>query len=95
MDEKKVYQEKIEAQLKEASAKIAELAAKADKAQADAKLQYQEQINSLRTMRDELNRKLMRLNDSGEAAWEDVKKGLEDAWSDLKRAIDNAVSQFK
>jgi uncharacterized coiled-coil DUF342 family protein len=95
MDEKKAYQEKIEAQLKEASAKIAELAAKADQAKADAKLQYQEQIKTLRTMRDELNRKLMRLNDAGEGAWEDIKKGLDDAWIDLKRSLDSAVSKFK
>jgi hypothetical protein len=49
MDTKEAYQEKFDAQLREWSAKIDELKAKADKAKAEAKIEYCEQIDGLRS----------------------------------------------
>ena len=48
MDTKEAYQEKFDAQLRGWSAKIDELMAKADKAKAEAKIEYCEQSENLK-----------------------------------------------
>jgi len=95
MEKKETYQEKMEAQLKEWTAKLEELKAKAQQASADVKIQYQEQIETLRTKFDATQAKLQELRTAGEGAWEDLKAGIENAWSELKNAWETAVSKFK
>jgi uncharacterized coiled-coil DUF342 family protein len=95
MNSKKAYQEKIEAQLKQATSKIAELAAKGDEVKADTKIQYQEQIKTLHAKRDELNRRLDKFREATDDAWKEVTQGLDNAWEDLKCALENAASKFK
>ncbi len=91
---KEAYQEKLEAQLREWTAKIAELKAKADKAKAEVKMEYVEQIEKLRIQQAAAEAKLQELRQSGEQAWEDLKPGLERAWKELKTAVDHARSRF-
>ncbi len=95
MDKKQVYQEKMEAQLKEWAAKIDELKAWADQAEAQQKLDYYEQVESLREKQDKARQKLEALRDAGEGAWEEIKAGVEMAWDDLSLAVDNAIMRFK
>ena len=52
MGKKEAYIEKLEAQLREWSSKIDELQARADKAKADVKLEYEKQIGELRTKQE-------------------------------------------
>ena len=52
MGKKEAYIEKLEAQLREWSSKIDELKARADKAKADVKLEYEKQIGELRTKQE-------------------------------------------
>jgi len=93
--QKKAYQEKIEAQLKEFAAKIDVLAAKADKAKAEAKVKYNKQIEGLRAKQESVRQKLVGLKEPGSEAWEDLKQGLDAALDDLKGAVQSAVSRFK
>jgi len=95
METKTAYQEKMEAQLKEWSAKIGELAAKAEKAQADAKIEYQQQLEGLRAKQQEVEENLKKLRQAGEEAWEDWKTGVQKAWDDLQGAWESAVARFK
>jgi len=95
MNKKEAYQEKFDAQLREWSAKIDELKAKADQAKAEAKIEYYEQIEALRTKQAAAQTKLQELSTSGEQAWEELKPGLEHAWDDLKTSVENAMSKFK
>lgn len=94
MNKKEVYQEKLEAQLREWSAKIDVLNAKADKAKAELKIEYAEQIEDLRAKQTAAQTKLQELSKSGELAWEELKPGLEHAWHDLKISVENALSKF-
>jgi len=94
MDTKEAYQEKAEAQLREWGAKIDELKAKADKAKAEAKIEYYEQIEELRSKQEAIQLKLQKLRESGGQAWEELKPGLEHAWNDLKISVEKAVSKF-
>jgi uncharacterized coiled-coil DUF342 family protein len=95
MDSRDVYQEKMDAQLRQWDAQIAELRAKADKAKAQAKIEYLERVEEIRSKRDTAARKLEELKKTSDDAWADVKNGLEKAWKDLGSAIDSAFSRFK
>jgi len=94
-DKRKAYEEKLDAQLKEWSAQIALLKAKADNARADAKVDYYKTIDALQQKQDEVKTKLQQLKAAGDEAWEDVKKGSEKAWAEVKAAYHDASSRFK
>ncbi len=94
-DKRKAYEEKLDAQLKEWSAPIALLKAKADKAKADAKIDYYETIDTLQRKQDEARTKLQELKAAGDEAWEDLKIGAEKAWSEVKTAYHDGTSRFK
>lgn len=95
MSLKDAYLEKMEAQLREWGAKIDVLKAKADKAEAGAKIEYMKQLDSLKAKRDAAQTKLGEIRAAGEEAWESLKTGVEGAWSELKAAIDSAATKFK
>ena len=94
-DKRKAYEEKLDAQLEEWSAQIALLKAKASKARAEAKIEYNKTIEALQRRQDEARAKLHELKASGDEAWEDIKIGLEKAWAEVKAAFHDATSKFK
>jgi hypothetical protein len=94
-DKRKAYEEKLDAQLKEWSAQIGLLKAKADNAKADAKIDYYKTIDALQHKQEEARTKLQELKTAGDEAWEDVKKGAEKAWVEVKTAYRDATSRFK
>jgi hypothetical protein len=69
--------------------------AKADKATADAKVQYQEQIKHLRAKLNETQGRLQQLKSSSGEAWVALKDGTEKAWGELRGAMDNALAKFR
>lgn len=85
--QQEAYQEKIEAQLKEWSAQIDGLKAKAQKAEADAKLKYYDAIEDLRIKENAVRQKLTGLKDAGGDAWENLKAGVEAAVQSLREAL--------
>ena len=94
-DKRKVYEEKLDAQLEEWNAQIALLKARADKAKAEAKIEYNKTIEALQRSQDEARTKLQELKTAGDEAWEDLKTGAEKAWDEVKTAFHSAVSKFK
>jgi nucleotide-binding universal stress UspA family protein len=92
---RKVYVDKVEAQLKEWGTEIDILKAKAEKAKAEAKIKYYEKIKDLRAKQESLGLKLQELKGSGEEAWEEVKTGVDRAVKDLKEAFKRAKSRLK
>ena len=92
---KEEYFQKAQAQLNEWSAKIDQLKAKADKADAQAKIDYRKQLDAIRVKQEAAQAKLNQLRAAGEGAWESLKSGADTAWDDLKAAYENAVSHFK
>lgn len=95
MSLKEAYQEKMEAQLREWEADIARLRAKADQTKAEAKIEYYQQIEVLRTKKEAAHQKLQELRETSEDAWEELKAGIENAWDDLRHAVTNALAKFK
>jgi hypothetical protein len=92
---KEAYEKKIEAQMDEWKIEIDKLKAKADKAEADAQIQYYKQIEDIRAKQEAAREKLAELKGAGEDAWEDLKTGLENALNNLKDAVKSATSRFK
>jgi archaellum component FlaC len=95
MSMKEKYEQKLQAQLDEWDAEINKLKAKADKAEADAQLEYYKQIEELRSMQETANEKLNELKEAGDDAWEDLKAGIESAWDSLGNALKSASSRFQ
>ncbi len=89
------YREKMQAQIREMEAEINKLVARAQGAKADAKIEYQRQIDELRSKQDALERKLRELDAAGDRAWDDIRTGIESAWDDLKGAVNDAVARFQ
>jgi hypothetical protein len=94
-DKRKAYEEKFDAQLKEWSAEIALLNAKADKAKAEVKIEYYKTIETLQGKQDTAKMKLHELRTAGDDAWEDLKTGAENVWAEVKTAFQSAASRFK
>jgi hypothetical protein len=92
---RKAYEEKLDGQLKEWSAQIALLQAKANNAKADAKIEYQRTVEMVQRKQHDAKAKLHELKSAGDEAWEDLKTGAENAWDDVKTAYHDATARFK
>jgi len=94
MDDKSAYRQKLEARLDQWRADIDKLQAKAVEASADARMEYEEQIEKLRGQQEEALQKLKELDDASGEAWKDLRGGIEKAWDNLGDAVKNATQRF-
>jgi len=95
MEKRDLYIEKINAQIKQYSAKLAEMRGKATETHADMKLEYLNQVENLEGKMDGLKEKYEQLKKSSESSWEDIKEGTENAWDELKESVVKAKKHFK
>jgi hypothetical protein len=95
MATKEAYRKKLEAQLKEWDAKLDLWSAKAQKATADARISYENELESLRSKRAAAHKKFEELGKRGENAWEDIKDGVEKVWGEMGKAMEKVASRFK
>ena len=95
MVDRDAYVQKMKARLDEWNAEIDRLSAKAAASQADAKLEYDKQIEALKKQRDEAGQRLNELQSVSEDAWEDMRAGVDAAWDKMTDALDTAASRFK
>jgi chromosome segregation ATPase len=84
--EKKAYIEKLEAELKEWSARIGDLAAKAEQMKEEKKREYREQLEMLRAKQEAAGKKLHDLKEASGKAWEDMKSGVDRAEGGLAQS---------
>ncbi len=90
--DKKAYQEKLEAQLKEWQAEIDKLKAQAEGKSADAKITYQEKIKQMEQKMAYSREKLNKLKAASEDKWEEVKKELEKETNEIKAQLKDIFS---
>lgn len=95
MATKEAYQKRLQAQFSEWDARLAELRAKARKASAEARIRYEDELESLERRRAAVQKSLDEFAARGEGAWEDMKSGLEKAWDEMGKAIDQVAKRFK
>jgi predicted nucleic acid-binding Zn-ribbon protein len=94
MDEKSAYRQKLEARLDQWQAEIDGLKGKAAEAGADARIEYEKQVEALRAQQDKARQKLKELDAASGEAWKDLKAGIEKAWDDLGSAVKAATGRF-
>jgi len=94
-DKRKAYEQKLDAQLDEWNAQIDLLKARADKAEAEAKIEYYKTIDTLQHKQAEVRTKLHELKTAGDEAWEDLKTGAGKAWAEVEAAFHQPTSKFK
>lgn len=95
MSHRDEYVRKMQQKLEEWNIEIDKLGAKADGVKGDLKLEYSEQIASLKAKQAVARKKIGELQQAGDSAWEDLKSGSELAWDALREAVDSAKSRFK
>jgi len=95
MSLKKAFEKKLEAQMNEWDAEVEKLKAKAQKAEADAQIEFYKRIEDLKEKRETAKAKLAELKDAGEEAWQDLKTGIDTTWKKLGDAVKAAVDYFK
>lgn len=95
MSDRDEYIRKTKARLEEWDAEIDKLSARAEAAQADAKVKYQEHLETLRKQRDANMERLRELQTASEGAWESVRKGMEESWERMNKAFKEASERFK
>lgn len=95
MNDRQLYQQKMQARLDEWKADLDKLKAKASGASADVQLDMNQQISVLERRIDEGKAKLSELAGASEDAWESIKEGVESAWDSLKSGATDAAAKFK
>lgn len=95
MNERDAYMAKLKAKMDEWIADIDKLEAQARGVQANARLNYEQQLASLKAGRDAAAQKMRELQDASADAWETLREGAETAWSDLSKALKDAAERFK
>jgi TolA-binding protein len=95
LKKKRAYQDKMEAQLREWNAEIDRLIARVEKAKAQAKIDYYDQLQGLRAQRETAREKLGKLKASSADAWQEMKVGVDKAWSELRTAMSSAMTKFR
>ena len=94
MSSRDEYLDQFKAKLDEWNAEIDKLESNARQAQADAKVQYDKQLEALREMRDDAQTKFSEMQNATTEAWDVMVQGTEKAWQAWGSAFENARSKF-
>jgi predicted nucleic acid-binding Zn-ribbon protein len=95
MADKEAYVQKLHARIDEWNAEIDRLKAKAEQAEADARADYNKEVENLKTKRRDAEKKIDEVREAGEGAWEDLKAGTQSAMDAMEAALKSAKSRFK
>lgn len=86
---------KWEDQLKEWGIDLEKLKARAEKAEGDARVEFDRQAQTLRPMMSQAQAKLVELRKAGGEASVEMLKGVDSAFTELKKAFASAAAKFK
>ena len=89
------YLDEFKTKLDEWNAEIDTLESNARQAQAEAKAQYDEQLEALRVMRDDAQTKFSEMQNTTAEAWDVMLQGTEKAWETWANAFAEAQSKFR
>lgn len=95
MNDKALYQQKMQAQLDDWKADLSKLKARASAASADAQLEVSAQLQEIEAKIEDGKVQLAAISESGDGAWESLKDGAESAWESIKMKFGDARAKFK
>ncbi len=94
MSKRDEYVNKLKGQLDQWNAEVATWEAKARKAQAGARAEYEKRLKDLRHQRDQALEHMKRVQAATGDAWLDLVRGADDAWAKMREAFDKARAHF-
>ena len=74
--------------------RIADLETRAEQASEDARAEYRHRVDELKQQSEEARDRLQELREASDAAWKDVKAGLDAATARLGEALSSARARF-
>jgi len=89
------YVQKLKTQLDEWNAEAKKWEQKAQEAQTHMKAEYEKQLATLNSRRDEALYQMKLLQGASQDAWQDMMKGADQAWKSMQEAFDRARSHFE
>jgi phosphomevalonate kinase len=97
---KQEYEQKLQAKIDECQCEIDELTAKIDKAKDEARIEYHNLVEELRTKQEAVREILAKIRETSEDVWEkNIKPSADSTYQALteavKRALEWAGSKFK
>ena len=95
MIKREEYVEKMKSQLDQWSAEAKRWEEKMKHAEADMKAEYQRQLETVRSRRDEAMYNLKQLQAASTEAWTDMMRGVDEAWKRMGEAVSQARSHFE
>jgi hypothetical protein len=95
MENQREYIDKMAARLKELESEISELGKMADKAVAEVKAEYSQQIKELFLKKEELQNKVFKIKEASGNAWEDMKAGAELSWEVFDDSVKSNLKKIK
>jgi len=95
MSTKAAYQQKIEAEIELAQAKMEALKAQAKSALADERIKYEKEITAIEGGIESTKAKLKELGDASDDTWEHLKSGIETAWTSASHSVHEAYTKLK
>lgn len=94
MNEKKAYEQKQQARLDKWAAEIDKLKAKAERADAEARIKLIDDIKKAEAIQEKVENQLKELRSSTDDAWTDIKRGVDAAAESLGSSLRSAASRF-
>jgi hypothetical protein len=91
--EKQAYKQKVDAQLREWDAKAELLKAKGNNLAADAKVEFEEQLENFEENKAEFTAYLDELADRADDKWDDMKDEAESKWKSFTNSVESFVSK--
>jgi hypothetical protein len=89
------YVQKMKEQLDQWNAEAAKWEAKAKEAQASMKAEYEKQLKTLYSRRDEAMYQMKLMQGASADAWQDMMKGADQAVKSMQEAFNRARSHFE
>ena len=95
MNTKKVFKEKMEAEVALAQTELARFRSRGMAFTAEAKDKHDKHVAELEQKLDVTKVKLRELGEAEEHVWESFKDGVESTWGTLQSALQDAIENFK
>jgi tRNA uridine 5-carbamoylmethylation protein Kti12 len=94
MSKRDEYVDKLKAQLDQLNTEVTKWEAKAQKAQANARVEYDKQLKEVRRHRDQALEQMKKVQAATGDAWIDLVRGADEAWAKMREALEKARSHF-
>ena len=95
MELQDTFAQQLQAQTKDWEKQAKEFKAKAEKAEAQVRAEYEKNLKNLEKTMDQAGKMLSQVQQANEAAWKDMEAGTARSLEELKKGWEEAAARFK